>query len=254
MRETLVLLHGFTQTGRSWDAVLAALEPGRYRALAPDLRGHGTAARERPVSFDAVAADVLAAVDGEFALAGYSQGGRLALHVALTTPQRIRRLVLLSTTAGLEDPGERAARRAADEALADRMAASTIEALAGDWARQPVLAGQSEQVRRAAHADRLRNDPAGLAAALRGIGTGTMTPLWERLGALTMPVAVLAGERDAKFVALGRRLADGLPAATLTVVPGAGHSLPLEAPEAVAAAIDAQNPIGSGTTGRRAAP
>ena len=76
-----------------------------------------------------------------------------------------------------------------------------------------------------------------LAAALRGIGTGVMAPLWERLGELKMPVAVLAGERDAKYVALGERLVAALPAATLTIVPGAGHALPLEAPAAVAAAI-----------------
>ena len=65
-----------------------------------------------------------------------------------------------------------------------------------------------------------------------------MAPLWDRLGELTMAVVVLAGERDAKFVALARRLAGALPGATLTVVPGAGHALPLEAPAAVAAAID----------------
>jgi 2-succinyl-6-hydroxy-2,4-cyclohexadiene-1-carboxylate synthase len=52
-----------------------------------------------------------------------------------------------------------------------------------------------------------------------------------------MPVAVLAGERDAKYVALGERLAAALPRAVLTVVPGAGHALPLEAPAAVARAI-----------------
>ena len=69
-----------------------------------------------------------------------------------------------------------------------------------------------------------------------------MTPLWDRLVELRMPVAVLAGERDAKFVALGRRLAQALPLATLTIVAGAGHALPLEAPAAVAAALIAPGP------------
>jgi pimeloyl-ACP methyl ester carboxylesterase len=66
-----------------------------------------------------------------------------------------------------------------------------------------------------------------------------MAPLWDRLGELHMPAVVLAGERDAKFVALGRRLAAALPCATLTIVPAAGHALALEAPAAVAAAINA---------------
>jgi pimeloyl-ACP methyl ester carboxylesterase len=65
-----------------------------------------------------------------------------------------------------------------------------------------------------------------------------MAPLWERLGELgDLPVVVLAGERDEKYVALGRRLAGALANAELVVVPGAGHALPLEAPAAVAAAI-----------------
>ena len=83
----------------------------------------------------------------------------------------------------------------------------------------------------------MRNDPAGLAAALRGIGTGAMAPLWDRLGELTMPAVVLAGQRDAKFRALGERLAAGLPQADLLLARGAGHALPRVAPDAVAAAI-----------------
>ena len=64
-----------------------------------------------------------------------------------------------------------------------------------------------------------------------------MAPLWDRLGELTMPTTVLVGERDAKFVALGQRLAGALPEAELVVVAGAGHGLPRETPEAVSAAI-----------------
>ena len=89
----------------------------------------------------------------------------------------------------------------------------------------------------AARADRLRNTPAGLAAALRGIGTGAMTPLWDRLGELAMPVLLIVGEGDAKFRALGERMAAAIPAAELAVVPDAGHAVHLEAPDAVAAVI-----------------
>jgi 2-succinyl-6-hydroxy-2,4-cyclohexadiene-1-carboxylate synthase len=238
VRETLMLLHGFTQTGSSWSPVIAALDPERYRPVAPDLRGHGTAASRRPITFEAITADVLDAVTGPFALAGYSQGGRIALHVALAAPQRITRLVLVSTTAGLEDPAERAERRAADAALAARIGAGTIEEFATSWGSQPLFASQPADVAAAAHAERLRNAPEHLAAALRGIGTGEMTPVWDRLTELAdVPTTVLAGERDVKYVALGHRLARAIPDATLTIVPGAGHALPLEAPDAVARAI-----------------
>jgi 2-succinyl-6-hydroxy-2,4-cyclohexadiene-1-carboxylate synthase len=236
--EPLLLLHGFTQTGRSWDEVVRHLDGERYRPLAPDLRGHGAAGACGPIDMASCVGDVAGAVAGRFALAGYSMGGRIALHVALAHPERVSRLVLVSTTAGIEDPAERAARRVRDDELAAWMdGARCIGEVAERWGAQPLFAGQPSQVVAAARADRLRSTPAGLAASLRGIGTGVMAPLWERLGELELPVAVLAGERDEKFVAIARRLAAGLPRATLTIVPGAGHALALEAPVAVAAAI-----------------
>jgi 2-succinyl-6-hydroxy-2,4-cyclohexadiene-1-carboxylate synthase len=238
MPEPLLLLHGFTQTGRGWDEVVRHLAVDRYRPLAPDLRGHGAAAARRPIDFDSCVADVARLGGERFALAGYSMGGRLALHVALAHPERVTRLVLVSTTAGVEDPDERARRRAADERLAAWMEGRLMTEVADRWGAQPLFAHQSPQVAAAARADRLSNDPEHLAAALRGIGTGVMAPLWERLGELEMEAVVLAGALDEKFVALAHRLVAGLPRAALTIVPGAGHGLALEAPAAVAAAID----------------
>jgi 2-succinyl-6-hydroxy-2,4-cyclohexadiene-1-carboxylate synthase len=236
--EPLLLLHGFTQTGRGWDEVARHLGGERYRPLAPDLRGHGAAASRRPIDFASCVADVAGLAAGRFALAGYSMGGRLALHVALAHPDRVSRLVLVSATGGIEDPAERARRRAADEALAAWMEPRLMTEVADRWGAQPLFAGQAPEVAAAARADRLRNDPRHLAASLRGIGTGAMEPLWDRLAELAMPVAVLAGERDEKFVALGRRLAGALPRGEFVIVAGAGHALALEAPAAVAAAIE----------------
>lgn len=237
MSERLVLLHGFTQTGRSWDEVVEALGPERYTAVAPDLRGHGAASAARPVTFEAIVADVLAVGGRRFALGGYSMGGRIALHVALAAPERVSRLVLVATTAGIADDAERARRRAADETLARTMASRPIDDVAREWGAQPLFATQPPAVRERAHADRLRNTPAGLAASLRGVGTGVMAPLWDRLGALTMPVDVVVGERDEKFRGIGERLRAAIPTASLTVIPGAGHALPLEAPERLAAVL-----------------
>ena len=191
------------------------------------------------MSFAACVADVLAAAPDRFDLCGYSMGGRIALHVALAAPERIGRLLLVATTAGTEDATARAARRADDEALAAFADTASIEQFADRWAAQPLFAGTPPDAARIWREDLLRNDPRALAASLRGVGSGAMAPLWERLGELTMPAAVLVGERDAKFMALGRRLAAALPRGALVVVAGAGHGLPREAPEAVSAAIAA---------------
>jgi 2-succinyl-6-hydroxy-2,4-cyclohexadiene-1-carboxylate synthase len=234
--ETIVLLHGFTQTGRIWEPTIAALGE-RYRAIAPDIRGHGIAADARPVDFPSVQADVLDAMPARAALGGYSMGGRIALSLALAAPTRVARLVLIGASPGLADPEERRARRAADEALADRIEGEGIEAFAREWATLPLWAGQPPAVAAAAHAMRLVQSPAGLAAALRGLGTGAMEPLWERLPALAIPVTLIVGERDAKFRAIAERMAAALPDATLHVVPGAGHAVQLEAPAAVAALL-----------------
>lgn len=207
--------------------------------LTPDQRGHGAAGDERPILLPAMAADAMATVDGggELALGGYSMGGRAALLAAIASPGRVSHLALISTTAGIEDDAERAARVAADDALATRIEAIGIDAFADEWGRSPLFSAQSAEVAAAARADRLHNGAAGLAASLRGAGTGRMGPLWAALGALTMPVLVLTGERDEKFTAIGARLAAALPDAEHVVVPGAGHQLPLEAPDAVAAEL-----------------
>lgn len=242
MAEPLVLLHGFAGTGRSWAEVVAHVDRRAYAPICPDLRGHGASAHERPVDAGHAVADVLAAAPERFALAGYSLGGRVALRVALAAPDRVTRLVLAATTAGLEYEDERAARVAADDALADRMEAMEGDEWIAVWTGQPIFAGTPPAARAAWEADLRRNDPRGLAAALRGLSTGRMAPVWDRLGELTMPTTVVVGERDAKYRALAERLVAGLPEprpAAPVVLPGAGHGLPREAPAALAAALAA---------------
>lgn len=240
---TLLLLHGFTNTGASWDAVRAAL-PAGYRALAPDLRGHGRAAARAPVTLDAVLGDLVRLSDaalqrsgGQFTLAGYSMGGRLALHAALSPRlrDRVARLVLIGASPGLSDAGDRAARRAADELLAAEIEPLTVEGFARRWAQTAVLADQPPAVREAAHHDRLRNpSTAGLAAALRGLGTGRLPSLWERLQEIDVHVTLIVGERDERFAAIAERMAAALRDGSVIRVEGAGHAVHLEAPRLIA--------------------
>jgi 2-succinyl-6-hydroxy-2,4-cyclohexadiene-1-carboxylate synthase len=236
MTPTVVLLHGFTHTGASWEPVVAALGE-RYRSLTPDIRGHGAASAADPVTLDAVIGDLAALAPDRFTLAGYSMGGRLALHAALALPDRVERLVLIGAGPGIADPAEREARCQSDEELAAEIEGATIEQFARRWAQTPVLAGLPQDVAARAHIDRLRSTPAGLARALRGLGTGALPPLWDRLGELRMPVRLVVGERDQKFRDIAERMARAIARADIVVIPGAGHAAHLEAPEQVAAVI-----------------
>jgi 2-succinyl-6-hydroxy-2,4-cyclohexadiene-1-carboxylate synthase len=243
MPESVVLLHGFSGTRRTWDGVIAALEGERYRPLALDLPGHGDAAdAERPITFARCIADVLARSPQRFVLCGYSLGGRVALHVALAAPERVSRLVLVSCSAGISGDAERAERRRADRALADELERLPFADFIERWRAQPLFACEPPEVGALARADQRRNRPNSLAAVLRGIGTGEMQPLWDRLGELSMPVTVIVGERDQKFRGLGRRMVELLPDAELVVLAG-GHGLPLENPQGVAGALAADAAI-----------
>jgi 2-succinyl-6-hydroxy-2,4-cyclohexadiene-1-carboxylate synthase len=235
--ENLVLLHGFGGTARAWDLVVGHLPQERYRPLALDLPGHGALADAPwPISFEGCVTSVLERAPERFVLAGYSMGGRVALHAALAAPERVLGLVLLGATAGIEDEHERSLRRESDGLLADELENGSFELFIERWRAQPLFEGEPAEVSELARADQRRNRPEALAAVLRGIGTGEMAPLWDRLGELEMPVSVLVGDRDVKFQRAGRRMAELAPNARLRVVAGA-HHLPLENPAAVAAAI-----------------
>lgn len=233
----LVLLHGFTQTSASWSPVVGALVP-THHVVAVDLPGHGRSA-EADLDLAGTAAAV-AEQAGRAVYVGYSMGGRVALRLALDHPQLVERLVLIGATAGIDDPEERRARRRADEALARSIETDGVEVFVDRWLAQPLFATlPADGADRDA---RLANTASGLASSLRRCGTGTMDPpWWPKLGALgrrSIPVSVVAGGDDAKFVALGQRLVDAIGAsATLVVVPHAGHACHLERPAEVAQVI-----------------
>jgi 2-succinyl-6-hydroxy-2,4-cyclohexadiene-1-carboxylate synthase len=231
-----VLAHGFTQTARSWSTFERLLQQrlSDVETVAVDLPGHGDA----PPPADAdlwASAERLVTVGGAGTYVGYSMGGRVALHAALSFPDAVHRLVLIGATAGIDDPDERRARREADERLADHIDSVGVPTFIDEWLSNALFAGLTDAT--ALRADRLRNTAEGLSASLRATGTGTQTPLWDRLGAIDCPALVLVGEHDQKFTELGRRLVDALPDAELAVVPDAGHSVHLEQPEATAIAL-----------------
>ena len=224
----VVLVHGFTQTRRLWDGVAGALAP-HHDVVALDLPGHGELS---DVALDLwQGARLVAQQGGEAAYVGYSMGGRLCLHVALAHPDFVDALVLVGTTAGIRDEGERARRRRDDDERATRIERDGVDAFLREWLAQPLLASVPRDARGVD--DRRTNTAAGLAASLRLAGTGAQEPLWHRLAELEMPVLLVAGERDQKFAAVAGEMAVNVGAnARVALVPDAGHAVHLERPDA----------------------
>jgi len=254
----LVLLHGFTGSAASWEAVRAAFRPTR-RVVAIDLPGHGaTVVRRRfdgsfAATVDLVAATLDALGIAEADVVGYSMGGRLALQLALARPERVARLVLESASAGLATAAARARRRAADAALAAAIERDGIAAFVRRWEALPLfrsLADQPAAVRDALRRQRLACDAAGLAASLRGCGLGSQPWLGGRLASLAMPVLLLTGERDTKFTRTATRLLPRFADGRHEIVAAAGHMPHLEQP---ARFLRAVRDFLAGTAGARTA-
>jgi 2-succinyl-6-hydroxy-2,4-cyclohexadiene-1-carboxylate synthase len=236
--EPLILLHGFAGTRRMWDGVMTHLDRERYRPLALDLPGHGAEASSAvSITFAGCTEAVLAVSPERFALCGYSMGARVALHVALAAPERVSRLILIAGSPGIEDTQEREQRRLADRRVADELEREPFADFIDRWNAQPLFAEDPPQVGKLAREDQRRNDPRALAAVMRGLGTGEMSPLWGRMGELEMPVTILVGDRDAKFRALAGRMAGLLARNEVRLLQG-GHRLPLESPRAVARELE----------------
>ena len=242
----LTLLHGFTQSLDSWRELMDQLPPA-WRIVRLDLRGHGRSrtAAGAPHTLEACAADVeelwrhLGITRSH--LAGYSMGGRLALHIAATRPGRLLSLVTIGAHAGLP-PAERRRRRVEDIRLAAEIEAEGIEAFVDRWSRRALFAGQSRrgpEFEAALRAQRLANEPEGLAAALRGMGAAEMEPLWRRLHLVGCPALFIAGAEDSAYAKHAQRLAAAVPKGTALLVEGAGHAAHLEQPQAVATALAA---------------
>ena len=236
----LVLAHGFTQSGRVWVGLADELAAD-HRVVLVDLPGHGGSADCRADLMEG--AELLGGTGGVADYLGYSMGARFCLHLALARPDLVRRLVLVSGTAGIDDPGERSERRRADEALAERLDPSgggppedTVAGFVDRWVANPLFG----DVPPAANGldQRKRNPAAGLASSLRLAGTGTQAPLWDRLAELSMPVLVVTGSRDPKFTALGRRMVEAIGANARQVEIGdTDHAPHLQRPHAVAAVV-----------------
>lgn len=237
-KQTLVALHGFTGSTKTWAQLAAALPD--VRIVAVDCIGHGQTDAPQALAPYTMASQIeaLECIAEQlqlqnFALLGYSMGGRIALSYACRYQHRVTQLLLESASPGLAAAEHRQARKLADEALADKIEANGVPNFVEAWANIPLFATQKrlpQDVQQAIREERLAQRAIGLANSLRGMGTGVMLPLWAQLATLEMPVTLLTGELDEKFVQINNEMVQHLQNAKHFIIPAVGHAIHVENP------------------------
>ena len=228
----MILLHGITDSHRSYEPVLAAL-PGGIRAFAVTARGHGDAGKPHAGYAAAdLAGDVIAFMDAlaidRAIVVGHSMGSWTAQRVAGTHPERVRGVVLAGAFATFRDRPEMQELHAEFRDLSDPIDPGYARA----W-QESTLARPVPETFMAVIVEETRKPPARVWEAAFG---GLLDDAPERIGTITAPTLLAWGDRDA-FVpradqdALLARIQD----AELEVYAGAGHALHWEEPERFAA-------------------
>jgi 3-oxoadipate enol-lactonase len=231
----VVLLHGFPFNRSMWRGQAEALG-ATFRVVAPDLRGQG----ETPlgeasgaVTMEQMASDVAALLDelnvGRAVVGGLSMGGYVALAFRRVFPERVRALVLADTRAGADTDDARRTR----EETAKRALAEGMEPIA-DAMLPKLLSGETRAQRpdvvERVRAMMLATNPAGAAAALRGMAQRRdQTNLLEEIA---VPTLIVVGRDDAVTPpAEAEAMRDRVAGSRLVVVEGAGHLSNVERPE-----------------------
>ena len=245
----LVLLHGLGSQAHTWDR-FAKDASDSFRVIAPDLRGHGESGHaEDGYSLDHFASDVRALSRHlnlpTFDLVGHSLGALISIRFAADYPALVEHLVLVDGGPGMNTD---VAREGSADSFVRPLGFNTREeAKAWHTERNPTRSEDSLE-RRVQYGMKknwagkwvFRHDPE-LYWILEGdsrVAKGEEQRLWDLLGALSCPVLVLRGQNSPLLSEeVAGRITDVIPNATLVEVPGAGHSVPSDAPDRVRDAV-----------------
>ena len=226
----VLFLHGLGGTRYAWEPQLEDLSAS-YRCIAWDLPGYGDSAPIRPLTFPVIVDAIVGLLDqlaiDRVDVVGLSFGGQQALHLALTHPDRVGRLVLADTSArfGADGTDPEEWMRLRLDPLDAGVTPAEMAPMVIDSITAPDFAGLERDRTIAAFT---RIPAAGLRAAVECLPSHDVT---ARLGEIVAPTLVIVGELDDETpLAYAETLATAIPDATLVVVPGVGHLTPAEAP------------------------
>lgn len=237
-RPLIIFLHGFMGNSHEFDRAKSLLDRD-FHCLNIDLPGHGkTQVLDDNCYSMAKAADALINLLDQLKvkqcfLVGYSMGGRLALYLTLNFPQYFDKVILESATPGLLTNKERLERVKRDEQIARKLERSIekddFKKFLDNWYSQPIFGNiknhsQFEQMIE----NRLQNNPVELSKSLRFMGTGVQPSLWHKLQENTIPILLLVGENDQKFIHINTKIAQINQLCNLNIIENTAHNIHLE--------------------------
>jgi len=235
--EPVVLLHGFMGSSKTWQGLETKLSE-HFHILNVDIVGHGETDKPENVEpyfmeeFGRSLVEVLELRDiSQAHWIGYSMGGRLALFMAGTHTNYVKKVAVIGASPGIENIEERKARVSHDTNLAKKIEDEGIEKFVNFWEKLPLFESQLQLPKTAQkqiRERRLMNDRIGLANSLRGMGTGKQPYIHDQLQQTNKPIMLLAGSKDQKFVKIAKSLEKSIPNAQTFTIPNAGHAAHLE--------------------------
>jgi len=241
----LILLHGFMGDGRVFNHLIDDL-CAFCNPVTIDLLGHGKSsitADYRSYLAKNQVRDIRELIknlnSSSLFLFGYSMGGRLALHTALSHPQLFSGVILESTTCGITDP-EKANERQKSDFKRSKRIENDFESFFADWKTLELFQSplpQDEKLVKHYHSIQAGQSPKGLSSSLRGFGTSTMPPVCDELERFHLPVLLMAGSADQKYQQINREMSRIFPHAAFQSVK-AGHRIHLDNPAGWLAQIE----------------
>ncbi len=236
---SLLFLHYFGGSSRSWSEVIGLLEAD-FRCIAPDLRGFGASgAASGPFTVAQNADDIAALIEEmnleNFWLIGHSMGGKIALALAARQPRGLGGLILLAPSPPTPEP------------MSEKARDTLLEGHGNEEKAREILCGLTAQPLPAAILQRAIEDNlcASPAAWQAWLESGSREDIAGQMTRVQVPVEVVAGEKDKDLGAevMEREVVSRLSSVQLHIVPECGHLLPLEEPAQIAALIRGENAL-----------
>lgn len=239
----ILFLHGFMGSGADFRQVVSVLSSD-FCCLTLDLPGHGKTEVAKDLDYQMpIVAQTIVALLRELDiiqcfLVGYSMGGRLGLYLAVHFPQHFIKVVLEAASPGLKSQLERELRIKQDLTQINRLQTSAFSWFLEEWYSNSLfISFKQHPLYPQAIAQRLNNDPSKLVKSLQYMGLGVQPSLWKHLSTLQIPLLLIVGEWDSKFIAINQKMANLSPQAQLKVVKNSDHNVHFKHPAQVAQLI-----------------